>query len=243
MALLGEDDDFFGDDDEDDIVKTDSNVEGYHDGKKDTDVEGGNNYNHDTTTTTTTTTTTHGSSTTVVDGLASAEMLAMEDRYRKLGFHEGYEKGETEMLQDGFTHGFAETFEIAKHIGSRIGELTFLHYHDHNTTTTIHDWIADDDDESDKVSSPSFSPSSSIPTYLEAAKVTRDFLTQSLSNNQTQDHQDAALSSSWTTSSKDRAAALKSTVEHIYASSTRTTTSTNPTSSSDVGNDNCDTTR
>lgn len=56
-------------------------------------------------------------------GLALAESRALEERFRKLGFHEGYDAAKETMLQEGFEAGYKETFSIAQEIGALLGKM------------------------------------------------------------------------------------------------------------------------
>lgn len=56
-------------------------------------------------------------------GLAAAESRALEERFRNLGFHEGYDAAKEERLQEGFEAGYMETFALSKEIGALVGKI------------------------------------------------------------------------------------------------------------------------
>lgn len=56
--------------------------------------------------------------------LAAAESFALEERFRKLGFHEGYDQAKDERLQEGFEIGYKEAFAVSTRIGILLGEAT-----------------------------------------------------------------------------------------------------------------------
>jgi flagellar biosynthesis/type III secretory pathway protein FliH len=56
-------------------------------------------------------------------GLANAEEKAAQDRYGRIGYHEGYEETKETRLQEGFETGYKNGFESAVTIGRILGEL------------------------------------------------------------------------------------------------------------------------
>jgi hypothetical protein len=56
--------------------------------------------------------------------LAEAESSALQERFRKLGFHEGYDQAKDERLQEGFETGYREAFAVSTRIGILLGEAT-----------------------------------------------------------------------------------------------------------------------
>ena len=178
MALLGEDDDFFGDDNDDN--ETPINY-------TDLDDEVNGSVAKDLTT-----------------GLAAAEIMAMEDRYRKLGFHDTYETSEEEMLQKGFEDGFAETFQVSKRIGAHIGALTFLHFQGRNAQDT-----ESPSSRTPSRTEPSENASSSFP-LLEAINKTQEYLS----------NRSNSAPGTLGEGAKDDLGGLESAVEQIVAKST-----------------------
>eukprot|EP00977_Amphora_coffeiformis_P028287 scaffold34921_cov162-Amphora_coffeaeformis.AAC.21 len=57
-------------------------------------------------------------------GLASAESRALAERFKKIGFHEGYDAAKETKLQEGFEAGYKETFALSKEIGTLLGKMT-----------------------------------------------------------------------------------------------------------------------
>ena len=57
-------------------------------------------------------------------GLAAAESRALEERFRKIGYHEGYDAAKETKLQEGFEAGYKETFALSKQIGALLGKMT-----------------------------------------------------------------------------------------------------------------------
>ena len=55
-------------------------------------------------------------------GLALAESRALEERFRKFGFHEAYDAAKEERLQDGFEDGYVASFPLAMEIGAIFGK-------------------------------------------------------------------------------------------------------------------------
>jgi hypothetical protein len=56
--------------------------------------------------------------------LARAESSALAERFRKIGFHEGYDPAKDERLQEGFETGYKEAFAVSTRIGIFLGEAT-----------------------------------------------------------------------------------------------------------------------
>ncbi|KAL7571023.1 hypothetical protein ACA910_003743 [Epithemia clementina (nom. ined.)] len=200
MALIGQDDDFFGSDDDYD--------DNHYQGVQDKDGVRGRIVSND-----------------VRTGMAAAETKAMEEQYHKLGFHDGYEKAEEEMLQKGFEQGYAETFEVATRIGSRMGALTFLH-HFHHDKKQEHDknqiplnnnnrqpttWNGDEGDCLAETRSSIVANDDPPDYYLRAIQATSDYLSTTQSTNH---------GFGGTMSTDDGLTALESVVEQIFANAT-----------------------
>lgn len=56
-------------------------------------------------------------------GLAQAEIHALEERHKIIGFHETYDAAKESALQPGFEAGYRDHFEVSQRIGEMIGRL------------------------------------------------------------------------------------------------------------------------
>lgn len=91
---------------------------------------------------------------TSLDCLQVAESTAIERQFRNLGFHEAFEEYKDSLLQEGFEAGYRETFEAAVRLGHLLGKVTA------------------------KAKLPSHPSTTPDETYLQAARLTRQVITQ-----------------------------------------------------------------
>lgn len=53
--------------------------------------------------------------------MAAKDSAAIEEQHRAIGYHETYDKSQESRLQEGFTAGYTDTFDLATRIGSCLG--------------------------------------------------------------------------------------------------------------------------
>jgi hypothetical protein len=108
------------------------------------------------------------------NGLALHEAAAVEERYRVLGYHETYESSREATLQDGFIHGYTDTFPIALNIGRLLGQAAIAQKLTELTVSERNQEAIDDAASNDETEA--------RPLYLAAASRIRSGLLAITSN-------------------------------------------------------------